>query len=78
MLFRSDFVCVLGPSGAGKSTLVRAILGEREITNGRLLVGGHDVFGEADALRGAERVVQFGEHDRHGATLTQPALIRPA
>jgi ABC-type multidrug transport system ATPase subunit len=48
-----DFVCVLGPSGAGKSTLVRAILGERKITNGRLLVGGHDVFGEADALRGA-------------------------
>ena len=48
-----DFVCVLGPSGAGKSTLVRAILGERKITAGRLLVGGHDVFGEADALRGA-------------------------
>ena len=48
-----DFVCVLGPSGAGKSTLVRAILGEREIAAGRLLVGGHDVFGEADALRGA-------------------------
>jgi len=48
-----DFVCVLGPSGAGKSTLVRAILGEREISAGRLLVGGHDVFGEADSLRGA-------------------------
>lgn len=48
-----DFVCVLGPSGAGKSTLVRAILGERKISNGSLLVGGHDVFGEADALRGA-------------------------
>jgi ABC-type multidrug transport system ATPase subunit len=48
-----DFVCVLGPSGAGKSTLVRAILGERELAAGRLLVGGHDVFGEADALRGA-------------------------
>ena len=48
-----EFVCVLGPSGAGKSTLVRALLGEREIAGGRLLVGGHDVFGEADALRGA-------------------------
>ena len=47
-----EFVCVLGPSGAGKSTLVRALLGEREIAAGRLLVGGHDVFREADALRG--------------------------
>jgi len=48
-----EFVCVLGPSGAGKTTLVRAILGERELAAGRLLVGGHDVFGEADTLRGA-------------------------
>ena len=48
-----EFICVLGPSGAGKSTLVRSLLGEREIASGRLLVGGHDVFREADALRGA-------------------------
>ena len=47
-----EFVCVLGPSGAGKSTLARAILGEREITAGRLLVGGYDVFRDADGLRG--------------------------
>jgi ABC-type multidrug transport system ATPase subunit len=47
-----EFVCVLGPSGAGKSTLVRSLLGEREIASGRLLVGGHDVFGQADGLRG--------------------------
>ena len=48
-----EFVCVLGPSGAGKSTLVRAMLGEREIAAGRLEVGGHDVFREANALREA-------------------------
>ncbi len=48
-----EFICVLGPSGAGKSTFVRSLLGEREIASGRLLVGGHDVFREADALRGA-------------------------
>jgi len=48
-----EFICVLGPSGSGKSTLARALLGDREITAGRLLVGGHDVFGEADAFRGA-------------------------
>jgi ABC-type multidrug transport system ATPase subunit len=48
-----EFVCVLGPSGAGKTTLVRAILGDRPISDGSLLVGGHDVFREADLLRGA-------------------------
>jgi len=48
-----EFVCVLGPSGAGKSTLARALLGDREIESGRLLVGGHDVFREADSLRGS-------------------------
>lgn len=48
-----EFVCVLGPSGAGKSTLVRSLLGDREIAAGRLLIGGHDVFREVDALRGA-------------------------
>jgi len=48
-----EFICVLGPSGAGKSTLVRAILGERAITSGQLLVGGHDVSSKADSLRGA-------------------------
>ena len=47
-----EFVCVLGPSGAGKSTLVRAMLGDRPISAGSLLVGGHDVFRQADALRG--------------------------
>ena len=48
-----EFVCILGPSGAGKSTLVKAILGERAITTGQLLVGGHDVADKADSLRGA-------------------------
>lgn len=48
-----EFVCVLGPSGAGKSTLVASLLGDREVAAGRLLVGGHDVFRQADALRGA-------------------------
>jgi ABC-type multidrug transport system ATPase subunit len=56
-----EFVCVLGPSGAGKSTLARALLGDREIAAGRLLVGGHDVFREADALRGA--IGYMPQHD---------------
>ena len=63
-----EFVCVLGPSGAGKSTLVRSLLGEREIASGRLLVGGHDVFREADALRGAIGYVP--QRDINPAALT--------
>jgi len=62
-----EFVCVLGPSGAGKSTLVRALLGDRELTSGRLLVGGHDVFREAGALRGAVGYVP--QHDVNPPTL---------
>ncbi len=62
-----EFVCVLGPSGAGKSTLVRALLGEREIAGGRLLIGGHDVFREADSLRGAIGYVP--QRDVNPATL---------
>ena len=56
-----DFICVLGPSGSGKSTLVRAILGDRELEGGRLLVGGHDVFREAKNLRGA--IGYLPQHD---------------
>jgi ABC-type multidrug transport system ATPase subunit len=56
-----EFVCLLGPSGAGKSTLARALLGDRRIAAGRLLVGGHDVFRDADALRGVIGYVPQGD-----------------
>jgi len=61
-----EFICVLGPSGAGKSTLVRAILGERAMTAGQLLVGGHDVSSKADSLRGAIGYVPQKDRDGDG------------
>ena len=37
------FLVLLGPSGCGKSTLLRLIAGLEDVTEGRILIGGHDV-----------------------------------
>jgi cell division transport system ATP-binding protein len=42
---KSDFVFVTGPSGAGKSTLLKLIFGAEKVTEGQILVGGHNVAG---------------------------------
>ena len=44
--FRAEtgkFVVLLGPSGCGKSTLLRLIAGLEDVTEGRILIDGHDV-----------------------------------
>ncbi|MFI0816936.1 thiol reductant ABC exporter subunit CydD [Streptomyces sp. NPDC021098] len=38
-----ETVAITGPSGAGKTTLLNAVLGFAEPSEGRVLVGGHDV-----------------------------------
>ncbi len=40
---RGEFVFVVGASGSGKSTLVRLTIREEVVSDGRLLVGGHDL-----------------------------------
>jgi len=47
---------LLGPNGAGKSTLMRIICTLLVPTEGRVLVGGHDVIGDR---RGARRLFGY-------------------
>jgi ABC-2 type transport system ATP-binding protein len=42
---------VLGPNGAGKTTFVRAVATLLRLDGGRLLVGGHDIRAEPQAVR---------------------------
>ena len=38
-----EFVFIVGPSGSGKSTLIKLLLKELEPTEGKIVVGGHDL-----------------------------------
>ena len=40
---RGDFFGFLGPNGAGKSSTIGCIIGVNRITDGKILVNGHDV-----------------------------------
>jgi branched-chain amino acid transport system ATP-binding protein len=40
-----EFVGVIGPNGAGKSTLLKAVLGMVNITEGEILLRGHEITG---------------------------------
>jgi len=48
---RAEAVCLCGVNGAGKSTLMRIMAGLLRADGGRVLVGGHDVSRDADAVR---------------------------
>lgn len=41
---QGEVVCIIGPSGSGKSTLLRCINRLEEITSGRIIVDGHDLY----------------------------------
>jgi len=55
---RGEFVVLVGPSGCGKSTMLRMISGLESVSEGRILIGGHDVTDVAPARRGVAMVFQ--------------------
>jgi spermidine/putrescine transport system ATP-binding protein len=40
---RGEFVAIMGPSGCGKTTLLRIVAGLEAMSNGQLLLRGHDI-----------------------------------
>src|SRR6201994_848702 len=40
---RGEIFALLGPNGAGKTTLISIICGIANLSEGRVLVGGHDI-----------------------------------
>ncbi|MBI4591617.1 MAG: ABC transporter ATP-binding protein [Candidatus Rokubacteria bacterium] len=42
---RNQFLCIVGPSGGGKSTLLNIMAGFERPSQGKVLVGGHEVKG---------------------------------
>src|SRR5215471_7797646 len=48
---RGEIFALLGPNGAGKTTLISIICGIANISQGRVIVGGHDIGGDYRAAR---------------------------
>lgn len=55
---QGEFMVLVGPSGCGKTTTLRMIAGLEHITDGQLLIGGHDVTDLPPAERGVAMVFQ--------------------
>ncbi|HVD70926.1 MAG TPA: ABC transporter ATP-binding protein, partial [Actinomycetota bacterium] len=53
-----EFFSMLGPSGSGKTTCLRMIAGFEQPTEGRILLGGHDVSGSPPYQRDVNTVFQ--------------------
>lgn len=55
-----DFVAIIGPSGSGKSTLLHILGGVDRPTDGKVFVGGQDVFAQDDEQLAIFRRRQVG------------------
>lgn len=59
---RGEFVCILGPSGCGKSTLLNVLSGLMPPGQGRIKVGGVDLYGGAAKGSHARLGFVFQDH----------------
>jgi putative ABC transport system ATP-binding protein len=55
-----DFIIIYGPSGCGKSTLLNIMIGAEEITSGRVVVRGQNIFSLPEDERGVFRCKKIG------------------
>lgn len=55
-----EFVAVVGPSGCGKTTLLLLAGGLLHPTQGRVLLGGHDLYAMGDEERARHRAREIG------------------
>ena len=53
-----SYVCLLGPSGCGKSSTLRMIAGHESVSDGAILLDGHDVSTLPPARRGTAMMFQ--------------------
>lgn len=52
------YACLLGPSGCGKSTTLRMIAGHEAVSEGSILLDGHDISDRPPAKRGTAMMFQ--------------------
>jgi len=57
---QGELVAVMGPSGSGKTTLLNCLSGLDDISAGRVLVSGQDLFAMSDAARTSHRATSMG------------------
>ena len=66
---------LLGPNGAGKSTLIRMMTTLIPVTEGRALVGGHDVVKEPNAVRNMIGVIPQAMTSDQDLTVEENLII---
>ena len=52
------YCCLLGPSGCGKTSTLRMIAGHEEVSEGDIVLGGHNVTDLPPARRGTAMMFQ--------------------
>ncbi|TCM85013.1 ABC transporter ATP-binding protein [Rhodovulum steppense] len=53
-----SYACLLGPSGCGKSSTLRMIAGHEDVSDGAIVLGGHDIAHLPPAKRGTAMMFQ--------------------